>query len=43
MHAVDFLLELLMEIIIAYIIWMVARDYRRLRDSRLLFIALILA
>jgi signal transduction histidine kinase len=43
MHAVDFLLDLLMEIIIAYIIWMVARDYRRLRDSRLLFIALIMA
>ena len=43
MHAVNFLLDLLMEVIIAYIIWMVVRDYRRLRDPRLLFIALIMA
>ncbi len=32
-----------MELIIAYIIWMVAKDYRRLREPRLLFIALVLA
>ena len=43
MYAVNFLLDLLMEIIIGYIIWMVARDYRRLRDPRLLFIAVLMA
>ena len=43
MHVIDFLLEVLMEVIIAYIIWMVVRDYRRLRDPRLLFIAFIIA
>ncbi len=43
MPEVDFLLDLLMELLIAYIIWMVARDYRRLRDPRFLFIAFIMA
>ncbi len=43
MHEIDFLLDLLMAPIIAYVIWMVARDYRRIKDPRLLFIASLMA